>query len=68
MRDPIEEERKQLYAQPASLDLWRIQDPAPPEGTHPKSKTSCPPAEQVPKHRKRAFDADEGQDPFRKDE
>ena len=68
MRDPIEEERKHLYAQQVSRDPWRIQNPKSPEGTHPKSKAFCPRVEQAPKQRKRAFDADEGLDLLRKDE
>jgi len=68
MRDPIEEERKQLYAQQESRDPWRIQNPKSPGGTQPKSKALCTQVEQAPKQRKRAFDADESLDLLRKDE
>ena len=68
MRDPIEEERKLLYALQESRDPWRFQNPKSPEGTHPRSKAFCTREEQAPKQRKRAFDADEGLDLPRKDE
>ena len=68
MRDPIEEERKLLYALQESRDPWRIQNPKSPEGTHPKSKAFCTQEEHAPKQRKRAFDADESLDLPRKDE
>ena len=68
MRDPVEEERKQLYVQQVSRDPWRIQNPKSPEGTHPKSKAYCAQVEQAPKQRKRAFDADESLGPLREDE